>query len=128
MITSLKNRRAQAGEGGFTLIELLIVIVILGILAAVVVFSVRGITDQGEQATCRTTRSAVITASEAYRAQNGVYPANLALLTAPATALLNLGDGVSVATNTLSSTAGGGWSLPLVFTTAAPPTGDCDFA
>src|SRR5262245_3969613 len=32
-------------EKGFTLIELLVVIVILGILAAVVVFAVNGITD-----------------------------------------------------------------------------------
>ena len=34
-------------DEGFTLIELLIVIVILGILATVVVFSVRGLTDPG---------------------------------------------------------------------------------
>ena len=33
---------------GFTLVELLIVIVILGILATVTVFAVRGITDQGK--------------------------------------------------------------------------------
>jgi prepilin-type N-terminal cleavage/methylation domain-containing protein len=34
-------------DKGFTLVELLIVIVILGILATVTVFAVRGITDQG---------------------------------------------------------------------------------
>ena len=39
----LRSRRAELGDqGGFTLIELLIVIVILGILAAIVVFAVLG--------------------------------------------------------------------------------------
>ena len=36
-------------DEGFTLVELLIVIVILGILATIVVFAVRGITDQGQK-------------------------------------------------------------------------------
>ena len=40
-------QRAREEESGFTLIELLIVIVILGILAGVVIFSVGGITDTG---------------------------------------------------------------------------------
>ena len=45
MLKMLRKRRA---DEGFTLIELLIVIVILGILATVTVFAVRGITDQGQ--------------------------------------------------------------------------------
>ena len=36
-------------DKGFTLVELLIVIVILGILATVTVFAVRGITDRGRR-------------------------------------------------------------------------------
>ena len=39
-------------DKGFTLVELLIVIVILGILATVTVFAVRGITDQGQASAC----------------------------------------------------------------------------
>ena len=38
----------QKTDRGFTLVELLIVIVILGILATVTVFAVRGITDKGQ--------------------------------------------------------------------------------
>ena len=63
------------GAKGFTLIELLVVIVILGILAAVVVFSVRGITDKGDKSACQAQLSTVETAVEAYRAQYDAYPA-----------------------------------------------------
>lgn len=61
-------------DEGFTLIELLIVIVILGILAAVVVFAVGGITDQGQESSCKAERKTVEVAIEAYRAQEQAYP------------------------------------------------------
>lgn len=57
---------ARREDRGFTLIELLIVIIILGVLAAIVVFSVRGITDKGEESACKTSKSIVATAYEAY--------------------------------------------------------------
>ncbi|MFG2518223.1 type IV pilin protein [Streptomyces sp. NPDC048527] len=56
----------ETAEAGFTLIELLVVIVILGILAAVVVFSVRGINDKGQGSACKTDKSTIQTAEEAY--------------------------------------------------------------
>ncbi|MET9533196.1 prepilin-type N-terminal cleavage/methylation domain-containing protein [Streptomyces sp. NPDC006649] len=58
----------ETAEAGFTLIELLVVIVILGILAAVVVFSVRGINDKGQASACKTDKSTIQTAEEAYLA------------------------------------------------------------
>jgi general secretion pathway protein G len=57
------------GAKGFTLIELLVVIVILGILAAVVVFSVRGVTDNAKENACKTERRTLETAVEAYYAK-----------------------------------------------------------
>ncbi|MBM7515628.1 prepilin-type N-terminal cleavage/methylation domain-containing protein [Nocardioides nitrophenolicus] len=57
---------ARRNDGGFTLIELLIVIIILGVLAAIVVFSVRGITDKGQTSACKTSKATVATAYEAY--------------------------------------------------------------
>lgn len=77
-----RARAARKDEKGFTLIELLIVIVILGILAAVVVFSVRGINDRGDEAACKAAQSTTETAIEAFVAQSptGAYPASLAAL------------------------------------------------
>ena len=57
-------------DKGFTLVELLIVIVILGILATVTVFAVRGITDKGQENACDVEARTLDTAIEAYYAQN----------------------------------------------------------
>ncbi|MCA1710633.1 MAG: prepilin-type N-terminal cleavage/methylation domain-containing protein [Actinobacteria bacterium] len=66
-------RKAKQEESGFTLIELLIVIIILGILAAIVVFAVGGITNRGTKAACKSDFKSVETAQEAKKAQDGVY-------------------------------------------------------
>ena len=58
-------------DKGFTLVELLIVIVILGILATVTVFAVRGITDQGQTSACSANIKTLEVAVESYFAQEG---------------------------------------------------------
>ena len=78
-------RKARSGESGFTLIELLIVIVILGILAAIVVFAVGGITDKGNQSACKSDLKNVEVAQEAYYAGkaplgDGTYAASVQAL------------------------------------------------
>jgi len=72
-------------EGGFTLIELLIVIVILAILAAIVVFAVGTTTTNAKESACNADAKSVETAVEAYKAQLGKEPANMAALTGTAT-------------------------------------------
>ena len=68
-------------EEGFTLVELLVVIVILGILAAIVVFAVGGITDKGQSSACAVDKRTLETAEEANFAKNGAYVAEATLVT-----------------------------------------------
>lgn len=70
MFERIKESRRAEGEGGFTLIELLVVIIILGILAAVVVFAVGGVGDKGQSAACKIDTRTLRTAEEAYAAQS----------------------------------------------------------
>jgi type II secretion system protein G len=79
----IQQRRndGEVSEGGFTLIELLIVIVVLGILAAIVIFSLTGVTGQSQAAACSSDAKTVETAISAYQAENGSFPASLTALT-----------------------------------------------
>src|SRR5262245_19866431 len=82
MFELIKNRvsRKQEVEFGFTLVELLVVIVILGILAAIVVFAVGGITDKGQNAACDADKKAVEIAEESYYSRNTTYADEVTLV------------------------------------------------
>ena len=66
---------AARGNRGFTLIELLIVIIVLGILAAIVVLAIGSTRDDAVAASCKTYVKAVELAVEAVRTNSGSYPA-----------------------------------------------------
>ena len=59
---------------GFTLIELLLVLVILGILAAIVVPKFAGRTEQARITAAQTQISSFSTALDAFEVDNGYYP------------------------------------------------------
>jgi general secretion pathway protein G len=62
------------GERGFTLIEIMVVIVILGVLAALVVPSVLSRTDDARIAAAKTDLGAIRQALKLYRLDNQRYP------------------------------------------------------
>jgi len=103
-------------DKGFTLVELLIVIVILGILATVTVFAVRGITDTGQANACAVEQRTLTTAIEAYYAQNQSDPADAATLVSSGL----LQEAPAAADWTFTAAADGN---PASF--SANPTGKC---
>ncbi|MEA2671633.1 MAG: ral secretion pathway protein [Chloroflexota bacterium] len=62
-----RDAAPRTGGSGFTLVELLVVIAILGVLAAIVAFTVSGVHDRGGDAACRTDVGTVQVAVDAYR-------------------------------------------------------------
>jgi prepilin-type N-terminal cleavage/methylation domain-containing protein len=61
-------------QKGFTIVELLIVIVVIGILAALVITTYNGIQQKGRNTERTTDLKAMQGQLEAYYAQNGAYP------------------------------------------------------
>ena len=68
-----KRIRPQT-QRAFTLIELLLVLVILGILAAIVVPKFAGRTEQAREAAAKTQVANFSTALDAFEVDNGYYP------------------------------------------------------
>ena len=64
----------QRKQNGFTIVELLIVIVVIGILAALVITTFTGIQQKARNTERETDIKAVYGQVEAYYAQNGKYP------------------------------------------------------
>lgn len=68
------HRRARYHPQGFTLIELLLVLVILGILAAIVVPKFSGRTEQARVTAAQSQIATFGTALDAFEVDNGYYP------------------------------------------------------
>lgn len=66
----------RLGRRGFTLVELMVVIVIIGLLAGAVTFSVRGYLIRGKQSVARYEISKICQALETYYTAYDGYPAN----------------------------------------------------
>jgi general secretion pathway protein G len=68
--------RALSRARGFTLIEILVVIVILGILAALIVPRIMDRPDQARATAARADVNAIMGALKLYKLDNGTYPSN----------------------------------------------------
>lgn len=64
----------QKQQRGFTIVELLIVIVIIGILAAITIVAYNGIQDRTKVSKSQSDLKSMQKLLELYRADNGVYP------------------------------------------------------
>jgi len=98
-------------EQGFTLIELLIAIVVVGILTAVAIVGIAGLTNNGKTSACSATKDAAKAAQAVfYSNHNGTYPTSFSdLLNDTPNAELELSGGT---TNPAPGTlTGSGWSL-----------------
>jgi len=68
------------GQGGFTLIEVLLVVVIIGILAAIVVPRLGGRTKEAQVAAAKASIDGISLAIDQYEVDNGFYPATMQAL------------------------------------------------
>ena len=82
----IKNQTHKYGKSGFTIVELLIVIIVIGILAAIVIVAYNGIQTQANNTAKISELKALKKLFEVYKAKEGVYPSqNLATSTSPTT-------------------------------------------
>ncbi len=79
----MKNteRILSAARGGFTLVELLLVIVILGMLAAVAVVNLEGVRGEAGVGATRASIAAIKEAADVYEIRTGKYPDSIEALT-----------------------------------------------
>lgn len=72
----------RSKQSGFTIVELLIVIVVIGILAAIVIVAFNGVQNRANNATVESNLSSVVKRFEVFKALNDRYPSTSADFTA----------------------------------------------
>lgn len=106
-----KINNLRKNESGFTIVELLIVIVIIGILAAITIVAYNGVTTKANDAAARSNAESIQKVVEAYNADNGSYPTFAQLIgyngsTRVPSALDNGGASATASSGALTSGAG----------------------
>ncbi|MBI3888991.1 pilin [Candidatus Saccharibacteria bacterium] len=116
---SLQEIKKLKNQKGFTIVELLIVIVVIGILAAIVIVAYQGITQRAKATGYQTDAVAISKVAEAINADtsNG-YPQALAAFTPAGFTTSKLPTGVipAVTTGTVTNTDSSGAAAPTLGT------------
>lgn len=73
-IVSQARKRSRQSQGGFTLVELLVVITILGVLAAIVLFNISGVSASAACNAMKTDGATIQSAADLYYNNTGAYP------------------------------------------------------
>lgn len=92
-------------ERGFTIVELLIVIVVIGILAAITIVSFNGVTSKANTSNAASNAEAVQKVAESFNADNSFYPSTTADFTATGNTV-KLPSGVSVLVSPIALSSG----------------------
>ena len=99
----LNNIKSNRKERGFTIVELLVVIVVIGILAAITIISYAGITARANLSSAQSAANAFIQKAEAYNADVGYYPVAYNTLTSASSDKIYALTGVTVSTSLVTS-------------------------
>ena len=119
---------------GFTIVELLVVIVVIGILAAITMVSYSGITTKASTTAAQANAASVKQVIETFYADNGTnagngsWPANAAAVTTysgTATALAKLPASITLSAGTVALNATNGKTTVTYMPLATPANGGC---
>ena len=105
-----RTNRVIRRASGFTLLEMMLVVVIIGVLATVVIFSIGGSSDEAKRGATVVKLSQLEAALGTFYARTSTYPAALDALVTSTPPLIN-----AVPTD--------GWGRPLVYYTPAQEVG-----
>ena len=108
-----KKRSRYPGRAAFTLIELLIVVVIIGILAAIAIPKFQNTKGKANAAALKTDLRNLASAQEAYFFENSTYSANVTLLNISSSPGVNL---------TIVDASTSGWSASATHPASFPLT------
>lgn len=97
--------KSKINQNGFTIVELLIVIVVIGILAAITIVAYNGIQNRGKTAAGQSLANSVAKKAEAYNAVGSTgYPTTLANFNAVTESVLDDSASVSFSATLLTGT------------------------